>query len=492
MFLDNLDSYFCDTQIDLIAVVGSNWNFVELTQAWVETLGYDLEELRSYSTTDLIHPDDLEDTIKVSVSADKIINYINRYKHKSGAWIWLKWRTSKIDDGLYFCFAEDITESKHQNLKLQEANKRFEDIVESTDSLTYEVDKDFNFLYLPEQVYSLIGVHASDLIGKSGLSMFLPEDREKWSPMISEIKKNLPIINDFEYRGVCKDGSVRYQKLFAKPFFDSDGHFMGYRGTSTNITKSKLDKIELDKERSKTIHASKLSSLGEMAGSIAHEINNPLNIISGFASMIELEIQNNSPSFESIEKNVNDIYKTVDRIAKIVHGMKKFSISPGNEPLVGVFLHDIFEGTLLMCAARFKSNKVKFVLEDIPNDLFVYCRSVEVSQVLLNLLNNAYDSVLKVDSNRWIEVKIVRKSNKVLIKVFDSGAAVDKKIKDKIFEPFFTTKDIGQGIGLGLSISRDIMIKNNGDLRLEYREKISYFEIELDEFLPEIDGCFND
>lgn len=224
-----------------------------------------------------------------------------------------------------------------------------------------------------------------------------------------------------------------------------------------------------NKEKSASlITTSKMSALGEMAGGLAHEINTPLATIRLRAEQMEDLILDPNFRVEFLKKNVEAIKTTTDRITKIINGLRFFSRQQSNDTPTVCFIKSIIEDTLSFCHERFKNHGID--LEIIKGDVYestkVQCRPVEISQVLLNLLNNAYDAIGSLEK-KWIQILVQESETNIEVSITDSGPGIPPEILSKIMQPFFTTKEIGKGTGLGLSISVGIMKNHGGELLID-------------------------
>lgn len=237
---------------------------------------------------------------------------------------------------------------------------------------------------------------------------------------------------------------------------------------------------ELDIQRTKAEFSARLATLGEMAGGIAHEVNNPLSVIIGVSSQIATLIQQPEIDVAKVTDKIDKISKTSFRISKIVTGLQSFSRQSDKDPFVPTPLTQILDDTFELCRERFLQHSIQLIIQDAP-DLELPVRSVQISQVLINLLNNAFD-VIKNTDNPMINLSFQVTESDVLIHVSDSGPGIPKSIAERIFDPFFTTKDVGQGTGLGLSISRSIMLDHQGDLQLLMDAPQTTFQVRLPKF----------
>lgn len=236
---------------------------------------------------------------------------------------------------------------------------------------------------------------------------------------------------------------------------------------------------EISNFHGKSIQAAKLASLGELSSSMAHEINNPLAIISGFNQKIQMELTEKELNVGKLEKATAQISKMVIRISKIIKSLRKFSYQDENEPVITVNFEELLQETLQLTTEKFKLHNVAVETNFEDSPIFVNIRPIQMSQVLLNLFNNSIQELsIPGAKDKTVFLTVSVKNEKMILKVKDTGRGIDKKHMSKIFEPFFTTKTSGKGLGLGLSISRTIIENHFGSLYLESTSP-AIFVIEL-------------
>ncbi len=250
----------------------------------------------------------------------------------------------------------------------------------------------------------------------------------------------------------------------------------------TDITEQAMNEEIILEQRAKITDAAKFSSLGVMAGGVAHEINNPLAIISGKAQGIIRKLGQDDVKLGRVSHDLKMIVKTVDRIARIVRGLRAVSRSGHGDPFESAELAEVVEDSVSLCRERFNASGINFSVIDIPQ-IHVRCRPTQIAQVLINLLNNAFDAVesqsMVSDAPKWIELRFVVQQSHVEIKVMDSGDGVPTELLDRIMTPFFTTKEVGKGTGLGLSISNSIARDHGGTLEYDTASENTCFKLSL-------------
>ena len=257
--------------------------------------------------------------------------------------------------------------------------------------------------------------------------------------------------------------------------------------------KEKVEKTltELRSAQSQLIQSEKMASLGELTAGIAHEIQNPLNFVNNFSELNEeliAEIKDELRSgkidgalalADSVLENQKKINQHGKRADGIVKGMLQHSRSSSGakEPTdINVLADEYLRLAYHGFRAKDKTFNAKFETDFDPKVEAINVIPQEIGRVILNLINNAFYAVTekkKVNPNGYepiVSVATIKKDDKILITVKDNGNGIPQKVLGKIFQPFFTTKPTGQGTGLGLSLSYDIVKAHGGELNVETRE----------------------
>lgn len=252
-----------------------------------------------------------------------------------------------------------------------------------------------------------------------------------------------------------KTGEIYWVDTYIVPCVDKDNNVERYFAVRFDITKRKLAEEQL-------FHSTKMSSLGRMAAGVAHEINNPLTIVYGQAHQLKKMTQE-IPNCAHLQEAASQIERMSLRIMEIINGLRTFSREGSSDPFNFVSLKKIVEETLSFSQGKLVIEGVNLKVDLIPEDIEIHCRSVQISQVLLNFLNNARDSVEKI-SRKEIIIRFISTDTQVGISVEDNGPGVPSNAIANLFEPFFTTKEANKGTGLGLSVSKGIIESHHGHI----------------------------
>lgn len=232
-----------------------------------------------------------------------------------------------------------------------------------------------------------------------------------------------------------------------------------------SIQKTHLTAINKDfsASKSKLIQSNKLSSLGEIATGIAHEINQPLQVICIHADMCQEGLQNKQ--YGSVEKSFRSIINQVDRIEKIVKQVGSFGRDSEKDNYNTEIPANIFDNVINIVINQYNQENIELrqvLPPSLPN---ILCNKTQIEQVLVNLLINAKDAVEHADE-KVVFIKAHDKEGKLYIEVSDNGSGIEPSKLDDIFTPFYTTKALGKGTGLGLSISYSIIHQHKGELQV--------------------------
>ena len=282
---------------------------------------------------------------------------------------------------------------------------------------------------------------------------------------------------------------------YLKSEFDKERKKSHQQKEELEFLNNSLEKAIADKQatiqtlqstQSKLIDSEKMASVGRLTAGLAHELNNPLNFIGGNVQPIlnDLEeikqsmppevLSKNEGSFEEIEQLLDNVLSGSKRATDIISNLLKISPRGKDDNIATVLLNDLLTRTCLLLKNAHPD--VTFTT-DFQETIYISANSVEINQVLLNILKNALDAL--PPKRARLSVKLSVEGQMALIEISDNGRGIPEQFRSHIFEPFFTTKEEGKGTGLGLYISYGIIKKHEGEITYEPLDKGSCFRITL-------------
>ncbi|MBI5376612.1 MAG: GAF domain-containing protein [Candidatus Schekmanbacteria bacterium] len=287
-----------------------------------------------------------------------------------------------------------------------------------------------------------------------------PKDR----PIAKTLSEGIPIVNK-EVTLLVDNKKKSSLLVNTAPLLDKNGEIYGILGVFKDITAQKKLEIQL-------INSEKLSSLGTMVSGIAHELNNPLSGILGFSELLLGE----KFLHDKIKNKIKTIHTQAERAAKIVEGLLSFSKQKAAEKSL-LDINRTVEDTLELINYGLKESKV-IVRKHLGNNLpLIYGDKNQIIQVIINVINNSVQSLLKKGGEGFIKISSSlelhhdsnsdKKKKEIRIDIEDSGIGIEKNHLIQIFDPFFTTSPTGEGTGLGLSISYGIIKEHGGEITAE-------------------------
>jgi two-component system, LuxR family, sensor kinase FixL len=380
------------------------------------------------------------------------------------------WRTTVVRDERgetvgTLSSGEDVTERRRAEQQLL----RSESLLRAAQAIAnlgnYEMHLPGGASLWSDQMYRIVGRDAAD--GPVGVGDFVaqlvhPDDRERflreWQRAIAETGKF-----DVEYRLTRPDGMMRDVHSIAQVTPGPDGESIVVTGTMHDITERKQSEEETRQAQEKLTHVARLSTMGEMATGLAHEINQPLTAIATYAQA-GLRMMNSPGGAdpEDLNEAMKQITNQALRAGEVIKRLRAFVKNRATRTET-LDLNRLIEDVQVLAESDARVNDMRLTLDLAPTVPPVSADPVQIQQVLLNLIRNAIDALNEAPgAPREIVVRTRNATDAVEVAVIDRGPGIPAKVADNLFNPFFTTK--ATGTGLGLAISRSIIRAHQGKL----------------------------
>ncbi len=357
---------------------------------------------------------------------------------------------------------------KYKNLNVATSTDEFiQDFVDSIPAYISWLDKDLKYVRLNKYLRDSINSRqAADILGKK---LGYQGNSSKVYDFVKDFVNSDREVAEQELT-VCFYGQDESQDFLitAVRIKNSDEILL----VSFDVTERNEYKRQAEVEREKAISHEKLATLGEMTAGIAHEINNPLMAINGFSQKI-LKTSQDPNTLAAVEK----ILKMTDRIVKITKGLKKISRNDGDSDFTPTRVDEIIEDCLTISNYKIKERQTQVITGNII-ETFVDCNPVQISQIIINLINNGLDAIEHFDE-KWIRIETEDVGDFVRFRVTDSGKGIPDEVADKMMNAFFTTKAVGKGTGLGLSLSVKIAENHKGKFFIDKESHNTTFVLEI-------------
>jgi PAS domain S-box-containing protein len=377
---------------------------------------------------------------------------------------------------------QDITELNKVLVEQARISNDLTRLIDTANAPIFGIDADGKVNEWNQQAEKITGFNKAEVMGRSLVSDFITDGyKASVGEVLEKALKGKETAN-YEFPLFTKSGDRVDVLLNSTTRRDTSGQIVGVVGVGQDITELNKVRVEQETERklsaAQIIQSSKLATLGEMATSVAHELNQPLNVIRMAAGNSRRKISKGIADPEYLNDKLKRIEEQTARAAAIIDHMRMFGREAKERP-EPVDPRNVVMNALSLMGEQLRLAGIEIATE-LPEDCsFISGHTIQMEQVILNLLTNARDAMAENDRESKITLRVFEDDKGVHIISEDTGGGIPEDVLSRIFEPFFTTKEMGKGTGLGLSVSYGIVRDMYGTIFAENIDHGARFTVTL-------------
>jgi PAS domain S-box-containing protein len=394
-----------------------------------------------------------------------------RLRRSDGEYRWFLFRAEPLHDEAgnivtWYGSSTDIEDRKRAEEALRESEQRFREYAETASDWFWETGPDHRVTRVSDHL-NAVGIVAAGLTGvtRADIATDVESEPEKWRRHQAMHEAHLPF-RDFVYSTVSASGSPVYVRSSGKPFFDTGGNFLGYRGTGTDITatiRADHAEQELRKAQAELAHVTRVTTLGELTASIAHEVNQPLAAVIANAEACLRWLDRETPDLAAARRSAEWVINDGIRASEVVRRVRALAHKTGVEKVL-LDVNDVVREVIALVQRELAIHLVSLRTEFEPALPKILGDRVQLQQVIINLVMNGIEAMQPITERpRELVIRSHQdEAQHACVSVTDCGIGISTDNANQLFNAFFTTKS--SGLGMGLSICRSIVEAHGGRL----------------------------
>jgi len=361
---------------------------------------------------------------------------------------------------------EEIYTRKHVEAALRESENRYYRLTSICPVGIFRCDATGKTIYMNQRCADMIGLPLQEAMGHGWVKTLHPDDYERVTAETYYAWAN-QVAYKTKHRYIHADGSIIWVVAEFLNETDESGNFKGFIGTLTNVTPLLQAEEKLRQHQLELEHHARLNMVGEMISGIAHEVNQPLQMIVNYTAGCLEHLQREKNASPQIIAIMQRVFDQAERAGTIIHRLKQF-LKKGTLEKESADINSVIRETVSMIKGVLHDAKIDLKLNLANNLPPVFIDKIQIEQVVLNLVHNAVEAM---NAAGWlfhhisIQTGLSAEKNQLEIRVSDTGPGIAAEIADHVFDAFFTTKE--KGMGVGLSISATILEAHGGRIALD-------------------------
>jgi PAS domain S-box-containing protein len=467
---------------------------IDVNKAWEKITGHKRDDAIGRTTAELniwVNPGAGYLVNRRILSGKIVEDFETQIRHTSGRIKDVLMSVRLIEsDGkkVLYTQGQDITEFKKMEKELRAISLYTRNLIEISLDPFVTISSGGKIMDVNKATENVTGVSRENLIGSDFSGYFTEPEKAKKGYKEAFLKGT---IKDYPLAIRHKSGHVTDMLYNASVYKDAAGEVLGVFAAARDITEQKKFEKDRDRLQSELFQSQKMESLGTLVAGVAHEINNPINIIMNNAPLLQKIWQDIQPvmekyaaanpqkkfgglTYEFIKENLNqllsDIEISADRVAAIASGLKDFSRKTISSEKEYISVNVAVENAIRLAGSSLNKSGITLEIEMDPDLPTVMANPQNLEQIVLNLVVNAIQAIQHDHGEIKITTNYDNNDEMVTLSVADNGKGIDPTIADRIFDPFFTEKQKNGGTGLGLSITHNLVNVNNGKISFKSRK----------------------
>lgn len=454
--------------VGIYIIVDGKYTYVNPTMARI--FGYSVTEMVGMNPLDIVQPCDhalVRECIRRRIMAEvDALRYEFEGRCKDGSTRNIEVYGTRVELSRGRALVGtllDITDHKRAVAAIRASEQRFLQVSEAAGRFIWEVDATGMYTYVSPSVEKILGYTPDELVGeKHFFDLFIPSACDELKAVSMRIVGEKGTLRDFANANLTRDGATVHLETSGSPVLDPSGQLIGYRGANTDVTERRQTEIENERHRNELAHIARVATMGQLASSLAHELNQPLGAILRNAEAAELYLQDPSPDLDEIKIILEDIRLDDKRAGDVIDRMRALMKRRQLERR-RLDLGELVNTCFILIRPDAEKRRVRLMIKTSTATPAVMGDHVQLQQVLINLVINAMDAMEQSNAaDRVVMVESATHGSEVHVTVRDNGPGVPSDKLPHIFEPFYTSKP--NGLGMGLPIAKDIIEAHQGRL----------------------------